>query len=360
MTTHTAVSIRWSQIFALALLNIAIVISWMAYHNFQPILIKRFHFEHLETFVHVAQALVMVLVPLLAGKLADHYKGSKGSSFTIFAIGISIASMLFMSVAFTISDQTFLNLAWLLPVLIILWLISMNIFHSPANAIVEAFIRNPLLPLIMAVLAISKQVVLGMEPLIVQMTNWLGGTYTFVIGGTLLIITGLFFGYATKSLQSHVSKEEHDGSSQYGVVLIIGLLSGLCHSLLVHFFPALLYKRFGEVHTLFHEHLYLSIIFWIAALSAIPLSLLVKRVGIRSMLLFSVCLCFISMIPIIIFENHLIAGIFSLVLAFSYSMMSVTAFPYALLNVSERNVIFGTGIFFACFELPEVVFSFLH
>lgn len=354
-------SIQWNQIFALAFLNVAIVISWMAYHSFQPILIRRFHFEHLDKFVQFAQAAVMIITPLLAGWVADYYKEKKGSSFAVFAIGISIASMLFMSVAFCISDQTFvqLDLSWLLPMLIILWLISMNIFHSPANAIVESFARHPSLPLIMAVLAITRQLVHSSEPLIEKVTGSMGGSWTFVAGGIMLIVCGFFFGYATRNLQSH-GHEEHVTENKFHLVILYGLLTGLCHSLLLHYFPSLLFDRLGTIHTIFEEHIYLSMLMWGAALAAIPLSFLVRSMGLLSSLLLALFFAFVFMIPIILVENYTITAVCGVGLALAYSLMSITAFPYVLQHISGRNAIFGTGVFFACFEFPEIILRFMH
>jgi hypothetical protein len=38
---------NWSQVYSLLALNAAIVISWIAYHNYQPKLLNLFHFEEL-------------------------------------------------------------------------------------------------------------------------------------------------------------------------------------------------------------------------------------------------------------------------------------------------------------------------
>ena len=149
-------NIGWDKIFALAALDAGIIVSWTAYHNFQPKLLEHFHFEHLSRFVQIAQSIVMLLVPLLAGWATDYYRKKTGSGFSVFAVGISVASLVFMTVSFTISDQAFVSLVWLLPTLIVFWLISMNIFHSPANSILEAFTKSPELPLMMSVLVSAK------------------------------------------------------------------------------------------------------------------------------------------------------------------------------------------------------------
>jgi len=204
-------NIGWNKIFALAALDAAIVISWTAYHNFQPKLIQHFHFEHLSGFVSIAQSIVMLAVPLLAGWATDYYRKKTGSGFSVFAVGISVASLIFMAVSFTISDQAFVNLVWLLPTLIVFWLISMNIFHSPANSILEAFTKSPELPLMMSVLVICKILIHGLEPLLLHSLEAAGGSYTFLAGGVILVATGVWFARSTKNMVfDHAHGEEKE------------------------------------------------------------------------------------------------------------------------------------------------------
>jgi MFS family permease len=347
--------VDWEKIFALAALDAGIIISWIAYHNFQPKLLVHFHFEHLETFVLIAQSVVMLTIPLLAGWLTDYYRRKKGSGFSVFAIGISVASMIFMAVAFTISDQAFLNLIWLLPALIIFWLISMNVFHSPANSILEAFSKSPQLPLMMAVLTITKVVIHGLKPVLLTTLESAGGSFTFITGGLILIVTGIWFARSTKKLSiDHHEGEEKD---KFLIVALFGLLAGLCNSLVLHFSPAILQFKFGETHTLFHDHLYGSVLLGIAAIATFPMSRVVQSKGIYKSLIISLLIAFAAMLILLISNNSVLSISTSLLLAIAYSVVLITAFPYALNNISPRNATFGTGLFFASFEFFEVLFA---
>jgi len=338
--------INWEMIFALAALDAGIIISWTAYHNFQPKLLVHFHFEHLEEFVLIAQSVVMLTIPLLAGWLTDYYRRHNGSGFSVFAIGISVASMIFMAVAFTISDQAFLNLIWLLPALIIFWLISMNVFHSPANSILEAFTKSPELPLMMAVLTVTKVIIHGLKPVLLSTLEKAGGAFTFVTGGVILIVTGIWFARSTRNL----SMEHHHGD---------GLLAGLCNSLILHFFPEILQLKFGEKETIFHDHLYISLVLGIAAVAAFPLSKLVRVTGMYKSLIIGLLIGFVAMLCIVTSNIFFLSVAASLVLALAYSLVLITAFPYALYNISARNATFGTGLFFASFEFFEVLFGLI-
>ena len=54
---------NWKQVYSLLALNAAIVISWIAYHNYQPKILELFHFQQLTLFLVVAQAAILVLIP---------------------------------------------------------------------------------------------------------------------------------------------------------------------------------------------------------------------------------------------------------------------------------------------------------
>lgn len=349
-------NIGWDKIFALAALDAAIVISWTAYHNFQPKLIQHFHFEHLRGFVSIAQSIVMLVVPLLAGWATDYYRKKTGSGFSVFAVGISVASLIFMAVSFTISDQAFVNLVWLLPTLIVFWLISMNIFHSPANSILEAFTKSPELPLMMSVLVICKILIHGLEPLLLHSLEAAGGAYTFLTGGIILVITGLWFSRSTKKMVLHHEHGEGIEKNRFHWVLVFGLLAGLVNSLILHFFPEILRTKFGESETIFQDRLYISLMLGLTAAATLPLSFWVKRNGIFPSLVIGLMIAFVAMIMILASTNFGLSVAASAVLACAYGLVLITAFPHALNNIAPESATLGTGIFFASFEFFEVLF----
>jgi MFS family permease len=347
--------INWEMIFALAALDGGIIISWTAYHNFQPKLLEHFHFQHLEKFVLIAQSIVILAVPLLAGWLTDYYRKKTGSGFSVFAVGISVASMIFMAVAFTISDQAFLNLIWLLPAMIVFWLISMNVFHSPANSILEAFSKSPELPLMMAVLTLIKVLIHGIKPVLLSTLEKAGGSFTFLTGGIILVVTGIWFSRSTRKLT--IDHHEEGEEDRFFIVALFGLLAGLVNSLILHFFPDILQSKFGEKETIFQDHFYISLVMGGAAIATFPLSKLVQRVGIYKSLVTAMLIAFMAMLFILVSNVFIISVASSLVLALAYSVVLITAFPYALNNISPQNATFGTGLFFASFEFFEVIFG---
>jgi len=349
-------NIGWEKIFALAALDTGIIISWTAYHNFQPKLLQHFHYEHLSQFVLVAQSIVMLVVPLLAGWATDYYRKKTGSGFSVFAVGISVASLIFMAVSFTISDQTFINMVWLLPTLIVFWLISMNIFHSPANSILEAFTKSPELPLMMSVLVICKILIHGLEPLLLTSLEAAGGAYTFLTGGLILVVTGIWFARSTRSMVIAHEHGEEAEVNRFLWVAVFGLLAGLLNSLTLHFFPEILRAKFGASETIFQDRLYISLMLGLTAAATLPLSFIVKRKGIFPSLMVGLMIAFVAMLVILASSNFGLSVVASAVLACAYGLVLITAFPHALNNIAPESATLGTGLFFASFEFFEVLF----
>jgi hypothetical protein len=82
----------------------------------------------------VSKALILVFIPPVAGLIADRVLRKGGTYFTVFTSGIGMTAMTFMIVASIIHIGPHSAISSILPVMVVLWLISMNIFHSPANS----------------------------------------------------------------------------------------------------------------------------------------------------------------------------------------------------------------------------------
>jgi hypothetical protein len=129
----------------------------------------------------------------VAGVIGDKVIQTGGTRFIVFTVGISVTAMVFMCVAFTVGTASSINLTAALPFMIVIWLISMNIFHSPANSMLEMFASAKSLPSAMALMVLTTEPLYALEPLIVAFVDLIGPVSTFALGGVLLIVTGYFF-----------------------------------------------------------------------------------------------------------------------------------------------------------------------
>jgi MFS family permease len=123
--------IEWKQLWSLAALYGSIVIGWIAYHNYQPKLLHQFNFTEFTFALLIAQSIILVLTPPIAGRIGDRFRFKSGHRIPIISSGISFAAMIFMAVAFTLFSNPGEIFKWILPVLIVLWLVSMSCAFYP-------------------------------------------------------------------------------------------------------------------------------------------------------------------------------------------------------------------------------------
>ena len=149
-------TLKWREVYSLAALNVAVVISWIAYHEYQPHLIEQFELGSLTDFLIITKAIVLVMVPPIAGLLADFIMKKSGKFFIVFTVGIGATAMIFMVVATIIGAGPLSDIQAVLPIMIVLWLISMNLFISPATSMIEAFAPVQKLPVVQSRLRPDK------------------------------------------------------------------------------------------------------------------------------------------------------------------------------------------------------------
>lgn len=348
-------SINWNQIYSLVALNAAVVISWIAYHNYQPKVLELFHFQELALFLVVAQAIILVFIPPIAGLVGDYMIKYNGNRFIVFTIGTSVTAMVFMCVAFTVGTSSTLNFTAALPIMIVVWLISMNIFHSPANSMMELFADAKQLPVAMALMTLTTELLYAIEPVVVWFVDSIGPVLTFALGGVLLILTGYFFRKTTKHLNlSRGYDETKAQKSNFALVLIIGMLLGLATGILMNAFPDLLASRLSAYsHTILGGSHFVSFILGVSALAAWPLSNVVTQIGVKKGLIYGAIATFLCIIMVFALADPIYCIITCVLLGISYSLLNVSAFPFVLSNLSSRSVTFGAGIFFGSIELAD-------
>jgi MFS family permease len=362
-TTTVPTKVNWNQIYSLMALNAAIVISWIAYHNYQPKVLELFHFQQLSLFLVIAQALILVFIPPVAGVIADRVIKSSGNRFVVFTVGISVTAMVFMCVAFTVGATSKIDLTSALPFMIVIWLISMNVFHSPANSMLELFAPAKSLPSVMAMMVLTTELLYAVEPVIVGFVDAIGPVSTFALGGVLLIITGYLFRKSTRDLSFTRGNDETKVlESNFVAVLISGLVLGIAAAVLKNYIPEKIDVSFSQlqISTSLTGARVASFTLAIAALAAWPLSKLVDSMGTSKALTIGLVGTFVVLIPALLISNIYVLIICSLISAPFFSLASVAAFPYALERLSVKSVTLGAGIFFGALELASGLISVLQ
>jgi MFS family permease len=359
MKTQENQVVNWSQIYALAGLNAAVVISWIAYHNYQPKVLEKFAFTELADFLTMAQAFVLVFIPPLAGYIGDIVIRRGGNHFLVFTIGAGVTAMTFMAVAFS-ATGTLPALRGALPFMIVVWLVSMNIFHSPANSLLEMFAPTRELPMVMAVIALITELLYGLEPVVVLIVDAIGAVLTFVTGGVLLVVTGYFFRKTTANMRFERSTESLSRVDNFGLVILAGLAFGLVDALITNenTLSSWFGSRFSVLSASPNVNNYaICLILITAAFATLPIGKIINADNLQKILVVSILACLCVCACLYFIGNAWLSLAFCLLLGILFSVVAVTAFPFAIQHLSGQNITLGTGLFFGSFKVVDALLN---
>ena len=356
-------SLKWNEVYSLAALNVAVVISWIAYHEYQPHLIERFDLGNLTNFLIITKALVLVLVPPLAGLLADQIMKKSGKYFIVFTVGIGATAMIFMVVATIIGAGPLSNIQVALPIMIVFWLISMNLFISPANSMIEAFAPVQKLPVVMGFLFLTTELIYALEPLVVELVHFFGDTLTFVVGGVLISGTGFLF-HRISSDEVIARKKELLGLpsktlSIAGFVTIIGigLQLGLGKALLIEFFPENIESKFTD-YANYANYITFGLLGF-AAVLAFFAGFMIQNMKLERVLIIAFIIQFIGIIVIVVSDTFSITMAGAILTAGAFSFINVSGLPFALKYLSVKHITYGVGIYIGSSEVVSGILEYL-
>ncbi|MGL1885845.1 MAG: hypothetical protein OCD76_04965 [Reichenbachiella sp.] len=353
--------VKWPEIVSLAGLNIALVISWIAYHEYQPILLEKFNFTELSSFLVISKAIILVVIPPLAGLTADYLIRKNGKYFVIFTVGIGATAMIFMVVASIIDAGPAYQIKAMLPYMILLWLISMNLFISPAYSMIEAFAPTKKLPIVVGFLFLVTELIYALEPVVVSLVRFFGDTLTFVVGGVLISVSGYFFhricSVNVSTFRTIEIKHENQSVnvSAYLSILGIGFFLGACKAILVEFFPEYIATRFPNQEDL--AATFSLVLLAIAAILAFAMSKKVSTLDIKKVIVGSFILFVVGSLTIVFSFNLYLSLAAGVILAVGFGLINLVGLPYTIANLSAKHITYGVGVFIGASEVMTGLFE---
>lgn len=351
-------SYQWKQLWSLAALYASVVIGWIAYENYQPKLLVQYQFTDFSFLLMVAQGIILVTTPLVAGKIGDRYRAERGHRLPIISAGISLAAMVFMAVAFTLLLQPGQIFRWALPVLIVFWLIAMSIFTSPALSTVELFTPLEKLPHAMAILTITGNLVYCLEPVIVDVIDYLGAPATFVVGGVAVFLSGYALKKNALSLFSASANREPESppaapiQSSYGFIFFLGLCLGVATALLLYIFPLTLGETMGPFFDVEGKIIVVAILLFSALLSW-PMGYIVNWYGMNLSFWVSAAAVALSVAAVYVFSDFGMMFVAVATFSVAFTLLSVSSLPLAIQRSARFEKVFCVGVFFSAVALPE-------
>ncbi|MBV6647989.1 MAG: hypothetical protein KI790_21185, partial [Cyclobacteriaceae bacterium] len=301
----------------------------------------------------------------LAGWLADQILQKSGRFFTVFTVGIGATAMIFMVVATIIGAGPLSQIKPILPFMIVLWLVAMNLFISPANSMIEAFAPAQKLPIVMGVLFLTTELIYALEPLIVDLVHFFGDTLTFVVGGVLIAGSGYIFHRVSSDEVITRKKELLKSKSERVVrpvailaIVVVGLQLGIGKAILVEFLPEHLSSTFPKHAE--DADFYSFGLLGFSALLAFFISRLIAKSSLHSVLLFGIAVLLVGVTIVIFSASFPLTVVGALIVAVSFSVINVAGLPFAISNLSVKHVTYGVGMFIGASEIMTGILEYYY
>lgn len=344
-------TINWQKIYAITFLNTAIVICWMAYHFFQPKLLSQFGLEDAANTINSSKAFVLVLVPPIAGFIADLLARKLGKNYLVFTIGICLTALIFMASAYVFLDAAPDQLKSYIPLFMILWLISMNIFYSPATGFILSAAGPKDIAWAVALIVVVTNLLFAVLPYLMVILEMIGSSLTFVVGAVLLVAASIYYFRVSKNSNAP-EIDFPEVKNNFFIPFWVGLATGLIKVLTL--------IEFGNVtQTLFPAFDLITLIFIAAAILAFPLCWWLEKYPWRYSFNISFLISLVVLLIAWIYPNWTTAIIAIVVLSASTAVLAVAAFPYVITAVHKRQENLAVGIFLGAFSLPMAVWPLL-
>jgi hypothetical protein len=246
--------------------------------------------------------------------------------------------------------------------MIILWLIGMSIFTSPALSTIELFAPVEKLPLAMAVLTIVSNLVNALEPVIVDIIDYLGAAATFSVGGLAVFLSGYALKRTSLDLFKSTNGDHPSGDiskkSRYPFIFLLGIGMGFATTVLFNLFPEQLEKTISSSLGGMNGNMIIVAMLVLSALISVPLTKIVERVGLKKSFLNGVVIAIAAFGGIMTMTSGGPVILLCLVFVFGFTWMAVSSLPLVIQESSISEKVFCVGIFYSGVALPDGVVDY--
>ncbi len=362
-TTLPQSKILWPQVFALAMVQGAIVLSWVIYNLYLGDLLKQFGFTagFILGILLLENGLAMLMEPLM-GRFSDQAQQWFGSRFPFIAGGVILASFLLITipVIFIFGSQVGL-FRWFLPIVLVAWAISMTLFRSPALSLMGRYAYGSGLPQAVSVLTVVGALAGAMGPLANQFILSLGPAIAFGIASFVLLGAAALLRAVQPEAQIEAPENRQRISSKSSLsvirlflIFVVGCGFGVGFRLQMFAFPKILAAIPGiDVKVI------MGTIFLTIALTAIPAGSVARKVGNRQSMIIGFIGIILTLGLMNLVHHTVVAFLAAISLGTFLSLVNNGTLPFALSMVPDDKAGVGTGMFFSGGALAANVFGAL-
>jgi Na+/melibiose symporter-like transporter len=290
MTQSKSTQVLWLQVWGLAAVQGAILLSWVIYNIYLSQMLVAFGFDSsLASLILVVENILAALMEPLMGSLSDNMQYWFGSRFPFITFGIILASACFILIPtiFVFGGSTDIT-RMLLPIMMVLWALAMTIFRSPVISLIGRYATATNLPQATSILTLVAGIIGAITPLSSQLILQLGPVFTFSFGSVVMLIAAALLRWAGPNLQvekqlplnpqpTKISNKSDISFNNLLKIFITGIAIVIGFRLLMQNFAQVL-----KLHNLGSQpNLILITVFLTLALASLPMGRLAKHLGIR-------------------------------------------------------------------------------
>jgi hypothetical protein len=221
------------------------------------------------------------------------------------------------------------------------------------------------LPRAMAILTIVANLIYSLEPVIVDLIDYVGAPVTFIFGGIAVFVSGYALKKNSLSLfNSNSSRPKTEfrfdtQRSDYSYILFLGVALGLSTTLLFNYFPNILETNLASVFSL-EGKWFLVIVLVLTALFSLPASNIINQYGTQKSFWVSCAINGISILIIFFTGSAYLTLLALLVFTLSFTALSISSLPLAIERANYFEKVFCVGIFFSGVALPDGIVESLQ
>ncbi|AFZ57221.1 MFS transporter [Anabaena cylindrica FACHB-243] len=356
-TSKSPPSVLWVQVWALAGLQGAITLAWLVYNAYLPKLLIQFGFpaSFAVGILVVENALAVVMEPLMGG-LSDQAKFKIGSRFPFIAVGVILASALFIAIPCIVTFVPPIEvIRGILPLVLIAWALAMTVFRSPAISLLGRYAVPSELPLAVSFVTLAGGIVGAFRGIANNFILSLSPIFAFTIASFVLLAAAFALRFFNPP-EIPVTQEK----AEISIILIQKLSLILGTGFSVAWGSRLLMDALGKVlKTQFNTNdisLFMLGIGLAIALVALPAGFFATKIGNIQAMLSGIVATVVAMLGLV-YMGAQIPTIFFIVSGFSLIVNG--AIPFILELVPQRWAGLGIGIYFGGFSLAMSIFGFI-
>ena len=348
---QASAQVLWAKVVGLGLVQGAIALMWVIYNLYLVELLTQVGLPRtLATALLVVENLLAMVMEPLMGSLSDRFQQQLGTRFPLISLGAILAAGAFLALPIGVLGGWAAAGRWVLPLMLVLWALTMTIFRSPAMSLLGRYAFGTRLPQAASVLTLVGGVAGAMGPLASERILSWGPIAAFSLGSVVLLVAAFVLRVTAPEAPAAEATNAQRSSVNQGIsIAALAMIFGAGVGVTLGFRSLmLLFTRVlnGQVPN-GNPSLVLGTVFVALAVTAIPAGALAVKLGNRRAMVLGLTVLAFVCAAIAAVQNNGAAIALAILFGAAFSLVSNGTIPFALSLVPSPKAGLGTGMFFS-------------